>query len=109
MSVTNEKTHEGVERAGPSSTSFPVSGMSCQACAATVEKLLLSIPEVEVAEANFGARAARIECADALPPESSVHTALRRGGYGLPAGALGSRSVAEDAHHAGKRCFRRTG
>ncbi|MEE8467137.1 MAG: heavy metal translocating P-type ATPase, partial [Planctomycetota bacterium] len=79
---------------------FPVSGMSCQACAASVQKLLGSVPGVEHAEVHFGARAAELEIDASRTEESALRAALSGTGYGMPAGALAGRELAEDVAYS---------
>ncbi len=69
--------------------------MHCQGCAASVEGLLTGVPGVRSAEVSYGAGTARIEL-DGGPTQEELRAALARGGFGLPEGALGQRSVAQD-------------
>ncbi|MFT4538689.1 MAG: Cu+-exporting ATPase [Planctomycetota bacterium] len=78
---------------------FPVSGMSCQACAAAVEQALTSVAGVADVEVQFGSRSARIRV-DEIVEESSLRTALSARGYGMPDGALRGRSIAEDVAYS---------
>ena len=74
---------------------FPVSGMSCQACAGAVEKALMSVAGVGAAEVQFGSRSARVRI-DGPLEESSLSAALKQRGYGMPEGALSGRKLADD-------------
>ncbi len=78
----------------------PVSGMSCQACAAKVEKTLRSLPGIGKAEVNFGSRTATLEIDPARVGTAVLQSALRPLGYDVPEGVLGERSIAEDLAYA---------
>jgi len=69
--------------------------MTCQACAASAEGLLGSVEGVTGSEVNFGTRSAEIRVAGEIR-EAELRSALARGGYGMPEGALGGRTIAED-------------
>jgi P-type Cu+ transporter len=81
----------------------PVTGMTCQGCAHTVEKALASIDGIEHAEVQFGSRsatfdvdAARLAPGDVNARVSAVLTPL---GYKIPDDALGG-DVARDTAFA---------
>jgi Cu+-exporting ATPase len=78
----------------------PVSGMTCQACASKVERLLAAVPGVETAEVNYGSRTATLRLGTEGPDEGALRAALAREGYGLPEGALSGRSLEEDLDYA---------
>ena len=78
----------------------PIGGMTCQACALKVERILGSVPGVERAEVNYGSRSAALELGDPGPDEASLRAALAREGYGLPEGALSGRTLEEDLEFA---------
>lgn len=74
---------------------FPVTGMHCQGCAASVEKLLLAVEGVERAEVSYGAGSATIETSGE-PSGDAILRSLARGGYAAPQSLLEERSVRED-------------
>jgi len=59
---------------------IPVSGMSCAACSAAVERALRETPGVEEAAVNLVAEKATVEVADEVPV-SRLAEAIRRAGY----------------------------
>jgi P-type Cu+ transporter len=79
----------------PRSAQFPISGMHCQGCATSVARLLEGVAGVQSAEVSYGAGRALLTL-DGEPVEQHLRSALARGGYGLPEGALGERSAAQD-------------
>ena len=74
----------------------PVSGMSCQACAAKVEKTLRALPGVGHAEVNFGSRTATLELDPARVGTAVLQASLRPLGYDVPDGELGGRGIEAD-------------
>ncbi|MBK7642396.1 MAG: cation-translocating P-type ATPase [Planctomycetes bacterium] len=78
----------------------PVSGMTCQACAAKVEKTLRALPGVGHAEVNFGSRTAALELDPARVGSAVLQANLRPLGYDVPDGVLGERSVEADLAYA---------
>lgn len=61
---------------------FPVTGMSCAACASSVESILSHTKGVQQAEVNFATELVWVEYEDSLTPED-LHEALKKVGYGL--------------------------
>ncbi|MEW6070994.1 MAG: heavy metal translocating P-type ATPase [Planctomycetota bacterium] len=90
---------------------FPVSGMSCQACAQSVEKALRAVPGVESAAVNFGARTAVVVRDPKIAGGKAIAAAVQAAGYGVPEDSLaGVRSLAADlafAAEAEARAVRR--
>jgi Cu+-exporting ATPase len=78
----------------------PVSGMSCQACAAKVEKTLRALPGVGHAEVNFGSRTATLEIDPERVGTAVLQASLRPLGYDVPDGELGGRGIAADLEYA---------
>ena len=77
----------------------PIAGMHCQGCASSVRKLLLAVDGVRSAEVSYGAGTARVEIDEGRPEGElarELARSLARGGYHMPPGALGERSIAED-------------
>lgn len=54
-----------------------IEGMTCTSCAAAVEKALLRLPRVQVAQVSFTGKKALLELADGAAPEA-MHDELRR-------------------------------
>ena len=63
---------------------FPISGMTCQACAISVEKALESVPGVREAEVNFGSRSARVLRDPETAQGAALRSAVTKAGYGVP-------------------------
>jgi Cu2+-exporting ATPase len=61
---------------------FPVTGMSCAACASSVESILSHTKGVQQAEVNFATELVWVEYEESLSPED-LHEALKKVGYGL--------------------------
>ena len=61
---------------------FPVTGMSCAACASSVESILSHTKGVQQAEVNFATALVWVEFEESLSPED-LHEALNKAGYGL--------------------------
>ena len=78
----------------------PVSGMTCQACAQTIEKALLRVPGVDRAEVNFGSRSATIHRDTTRASDAAIAAAIRGAGYDLPAdvgdSGTGLRTIEDD-------------
>lgn len=58
-----------------------VSGMSCAACVAKVEKALRSVPGVSTANVNFGTEQATVEYDESVVDFGTLKTAIRDAGY----------------------------
>ncbi len=70
---------------------FPIAGMTCQACANSAEKALLDIAGVESATVNFGSRTATLLHAGPAPAHAQLAATLGELGFSLPAeGGLGA-------------------
>src|SRR5262249_44320800 len=63
------------------STSFPIGGMHCAACAARNERTLGKLPGVLRANVNLGTRRARIEFDESLVTEAALRDAVVQNGY----------------------------
>jgi Cu2+-exporting ATPase len=61
---------------------FPVTGMSCAACASSVESILSHTKGVQQAEVNFATELVWVEYEESLSPED-LHEVLKKVGYGL--------------------------
>jgi P-type Cu+ transporter len=75
---------------------LPISGMTCQACALKVERILGAVPGIERAEVNFGSHTASLHLSDGLLDEELVRNGLARAGFGIPPGRIGGASLEED-------------
>jgi len=80
----------------PARVQVPVRGMTCQACAAKVERILEAAPGVEAAEVNFGSRTATLRLSGEAVDEARLGAELAHAGFGLPEGPLGGGSLEED-------------
>ena len=83
---------------------FEVTGMTCAACSARVEKVTSGVPGVEKAEVNLLAGTMNVEAADSSVA-SAVETAVKNAGYGaaLAGGARPPKEVPEDPLKAMKQ------
>jgi len=63
---------------------FPVAGMTCQACALSIEKALLAVPGISAAEVNYGSRTARVERDPELATGDEIRRAVNEAGYSVP-------------------------
>lgn len=78
---------------------LPVTGMTCQACARTIERALERVPGLAQAEVNYGSRTATVELGEASP--AAVRAAIEAAGYGVPEDAgEGARSLQADVEFA---------
>ncbi|MEZ5973955.1 MAG: cation-translocating P-type ATPase [Planctomycetota bacterium] len=79
-------------------TQFPISGMSCQGCANSIQRLLEDIPGIAHAEVSFGTRTATIQT-DGLVEEQALLAALTSNGFSAPSGIFGTRAIAADVQY----------
>lgn len=73
---------------------FPVTGMTCAACASSVETILQYTDGIHAASVNFATNTVQVEWDDRLTPES-INTALQDVGYGI---IISEKSVSESVH-----------
>ncbi len=66
---------------------FSVSGMTCAACAARLEKVLNRLPGVD-ATVNFGTGKARVMARPDAPAPADIVAAIRKAGFDVPPGVL---------------------
>lgn len=71
--TTPHKTHK---------QTFPVTGMTCAACATSVETILQYTDGIHSAAVNFATNTVQVEWDDRLTPEN-INTALQEVGYGI--------------------------
>ncbi len=76
-------------------TQFPVSGMSCQGCAQSIERMLSGLPGVQHAEVHFANRTATIHT-DGKVDEAALIAVLKKEGFHAPVGIFGTRAIQED-------------
>ncbi len=70
---------------------FPVTGMTCAACASSVETILQYTDGIHSASVNFATNSVQVEWDDRLTPES-INLALQDVGYGI---IISEKSVSE--------------
>lgn len=70
---------------------FPVTGMTCAACASSVETILQYTDGIHSASVNFATNTVQVEWDDRLTPES-INSALQDVGYGI---IISEKSVSE--------------
>ncbi len=73
---------------------IPVAGMSCQACAVTIEKALRAVPGVIEAQVNYGSRSANVMRDREVATGPLIAQAVARAGYSVPGDLDASRSTA---------------
>lgn len=78
----------------PKTLQFPITGMTCQACAQHIEKALRSVPGVLEARVEFASRQASVT-SEATPPDA-LRAAVEGAGYGVPENIEGERPLVED-------------
>lgn len=107
--VASKPIVDVVDRTEPKTLRFPIAGMSCQACAATLEKAISAVPGVESAEVSYGARSATVRYASERDVPAAVRAAVRRAGYGTPEedpqGLESQVRFAEQAERAARRAL----
>lgn len=89
---------------------FPVAGMTCGACAHSVEAALAKVPGVRSVRVNYGSRIAVVERDPEVATGSALRAAVRRAGYSVPESLGEERSLMEDlafAEEAEARATRR--
>lgn len=74
--MTNAKKSQSLK------DTFPVVGMSCAACASSVESILLKTEGVQSASVHFASQSVLVEYAEGTEP-SQLQTALQKVGYDL--------------------------
>lgn len=78
---------------------YPITGMSCAACAARVEKALAGVPGVHKAAVNYASAKASVDMDSAVSPEA-LRSAVRSAGYDLLTGEDASTEAASAAEKA---------
>lgn len=81
---------------------YPVTGMSCAACAARVQKALQKVEGVASASVNYATAEAEIECEGTID-ESALIAAVEDAGYGL----IVSKDAEAEAEEEQARAYRR--
>lgn len=71
--------------AAPTTTRvFPIEGMTCPACAATLEVRLANLPGVTAAHVSYPDASATIRSASGEPADGDIHAAVERAGFKIP-------------------------
>ncbi|MCC6407099.1 MAG: cation-translocating P-type ATPase [Planctomycetes bacterium] len=68
----------------------PIAGMTCQACAQSVERALRGVPGIAAAEVSFGSRSATLSRDPELADDERIRAAVRAAGYRVPDDAFGA-------------------
>lgn len=63
--------------------SFKVSGMTCAACAARIEKIINKLPGIEKANVNFAVEKATVEFDDISVDSDKISEAVKKLGFGI--------------------------
>ncbi|MCI5091144.1 heavy metal translocating P-type ATPase [Phaeodactylibacter sp.] len=79
---------------------FPVTGMSCASCSASVESILNQLPGVHEASVNFANTTATVEFDNSLISEQELQAALQAVGYDLILGDNDSNALEEQEDRA---------
>ena len=80
----NKDTNEDTNAPGPACRlDLPISGMTCAACAARIEKVLNRLPGVE-ASVNLAAERARVEVSSSETTAQQVVAAIEKAGFAVP-------------------------
>lgn len=66
----------------PVTTDLRISGMTCAACVAHVDKAIRELPGVTVVTVNLASQSARVEYEPSITPLAEIITAVREIGYG---------------------------
>ena len=72
----------------PERLDLPVSGITCAACARTIERTLSKTPGVERAKVNFATATATVEYDPACARPGDLVCAIENLGYGVPEGEM---------------------
>jgi Cu+-exporting ATPase len=96
----DHRDHEGH---GEQRVDLPVGGMSCAACAGTVERALSKAPGVASAHVNFATRTATVKFDPAATTPGSLVEVVKGTGYeaSLPRGGHGAHGEGHADEHAG--------
>ncbi len=81
---------------------YPVTGMSCAACAARVQKAIAAVPGVKDVSVNYASAKASVACGSECSPEA-LRRAVQDAGYDLVLG----ENAAEEAASASEKAYRR--
>ena len=101
MTTTGQAESDGTVTEARRRVTFPVAGMTCQACAHTVERALAAVEGVASAQVNYGSRTATLLRDPARVEGEALARAVRAVGYEVPAGSLdGARDLAADVAFA---------
>ncbi len=73
-----------MKTASPDRVDFPVSGMTCAACARTIERTLSNAPGVQRASVNLATATATVEYDPARVQPRDFVAAVEDLGYGVP-------------------------
>ena len=74
---------------------FDVTGMTCAACSARVEKVRAAVPGVQKAEVNLLAGSMTVEAADESAC-AAIETAVKNAGYGASRAGAPKKQQPED-------------
>ncbi|WP_198952503.1 cation-translocating P-type ATPase [Mucilaginibacter sp. MD40] len=79
---------------------FPVTGMTCAGCAASVESMINAQKGVEKAEVNYATQSVKVAFHPALVQPSSLQQAVQSVGYDLIIDTVNGRKKQEDAQQS---------
>ena len=72
---------------------FSVSGMSCVACSARVEKIVANLPGINTVQVNLLTRSMLVNYDDKLLQEQQIKAAVEQAGYGVSSAAPTKRQM----------------
>ena len=75
-----------VSTQGATTLTFPVAGMSCQACAQSIEHALGAVPGVLDADVSYAAGSARVELEAEFDRPQALRDAVHAAGFRTPEG-----------------------
>lgn len=93
--------YEAVDKNPPRTVSIPIGGMTCTACAATIERSLRKLPGVQATSANFATEKASVTFDPDIVRLSEIKAAIKKAGY-EPLAVETDSSASVDEHQKRK-------
>jgi Cu2+-exporting ATPase len=99
---SEKEQNNSIRRVHVKKATFPVTGMSCAGCAASVERVLSNTSGVEKAAVNFATNSVMVEFDETTSP-AELRDALRSAGYDLITETGQPEEKRQEAHRANYR------
>jgi P-type Cu+ transporter len=99
-SAVSKAGYEAVDDRETKSVAIPIGGMTCAACAATIERVVGKLPGVDSASVNFATEKATVRYDPATARLSQIKRAITKAGY-VPL-AIADSGAKVDEHRAAK-------